>query len=184
MLIGLTGYAGSGKNTVADILVKEHGFKQYALADKLRELVYAQNPIILDRHYGCGPLRAIVDTHGWDYTKRSFPAVRELLQHTGVWMRENVSEDFWVDLVHRQLVHDHPERIVITDVRFANEARFVREFDGHVLKVLRPGIGPVNGHISEALDFRTDGMLYNGSTVEDLSCQVADLVDRMRGMIR
>jgi dephospho-CoA kinase len=45
-VIGLTGYAQTGKDTVGEILVRDHGFKRVAFADAVRECVYALNPLI------------------------------------------------------------------------------------------------------------------------------------------
>lgn len=39
MLIGVVGFAGSGKGTVADILVRDHGFKKLSFADALKDAV-------------------------------------------------------------------------------------------------------------------------------------------------
>ena len=46
MIIGISGYARSGKDSVANILVQDFGFERRAFADKLREALYALNPII------------------------------------------------------------------------------------------------------------------------------------------
>lgn len=177
-LIGLTGYAGSGKDTVAEILVREHGFKRYAFADKLRELAYALNPHVQETEelYG-SDLQTLVDLYGWDWTKRAYPAVREMLQRVGVWHRENVSPDFWVNLVHDQISADwHHENVVITDVRFENESDYVRRNCGHVIRVMRPGVGPVNDHESERLAFVPDFQVLNDTDKQTLGDRVGDIV--------
>ena len=48
MLVGITGKAGSGKDTVGDYLVKSHGFKKIALADPIKRLV--KDVFVLDEH--------------------------------------------------------------------------------------------------------------------------------------
>lgn len=179
-LIGLTGYANSGKDTVAEILVREHGFKRYAFADKLREMVYAINPHVRwGEHEGIplvDRLADIVDADGWDKAKREIPEVRELLQRVGVWHRENLGEWVWVNLVKDQWLADGQPDAVITDVRFPNEARFVRNYRGHVVRIHRPGVGPVNGHVSEAQDFDVHSEILNDGNLEDLAIAVDDLV--------
>ena len=50
MIIGLTGYARSGKDTVAKILVDNYGYKRIAFADKIRELLVEINPILENGH--------------------------------------------------------------------------------------------------------------------------------------
>ena len=41
VIIGLSGYAQSGKDTVANILVQHYGYKRVAFADKIRECLFA-----------------------------------------------------------------------------------------------------------------------------------------------
>lgn len=182
MIVGLCGYAGSGKDTVAEILVREHGFTRYAFADKLRELAYAINPpVIVDRDEWY-PLATIVDYKGWDAAKREHTEVREFLQNLGVWHRDNVCEDFWVKFVQDAWLADGRPDAVVTDVRFPNEALWVRnhgEFWGvgaGLWRIQRPGVGPVNGHISEQLDLAADATIWNGGTVAQLMLKVHELV--------
>lgn len=181
MLIGLTGYSGSGKDTVAEILVREHGFVRYAFADKLRELLLAADPFIYSEWWGTHrPLSEIVDEDGWDVAKRDYPGVREALQRVGVWHRENISEDFWVRLVKDQITHEQlTSGVVVTDCRFSNEAAWVRSWGGSVMRVTRPGVGPVNGHCSEKLDFEADHELHNAYSLSDLSAHVDLLLRRL-----
>lgn len=176
-LIGLCGYAGSGKDSVAEILVREHGFKRYAFADKLRELAYELNPEIgINPELGdFMPLRTLVDSYGWDYTKRNSQAVRELLQRVGMWHREQFGEDFWVSVVRNKWLQDGRPAAVVTDVRFPNEARFIRAYDGKVARVVRPGVGPINGHASERLDFAHDIGISNDGGLDDLARSVGRL---------
>jgi len=44
MIIGITGRARHGKNTVGDVLVRDFGFKQYGFADALKEMALRLNP--------------------------------------------------------------------------------------------------------------------------------------------
>ena len=46
MIIGISGYATAGKDTIGEILVENHGFRRIAFADKLREVLLALNPIV------------------------------------------------------------------------------------------------------------------------------------------
>jgi hypothetical protein len=175
VIVGLTGFAGSGKDTVAEILVQEHGFKRYAFADKLREMAYAINPIIVCRGINYR-LAELVDAYGWDKAKREIAGVREFLQDLGVWHRDNVSEDFWVGLVAKKVSDEFPLRFVITDVRFPNEARWVREQWGQVWRVTRPGVGPINDHVSEKLDLAADNTILNNGSLLHLRELVWELM--------
>lgn len=158
MIIGLLGYAGSGKDAVAEILVKEHGFKRRAFADKIRDFVYES---------GDYSLKTRVDHQGWDHVKKDL-LVRRTLQETGMAARKVFGEDFWVEQALKDL-HSY-EHYVITDVRFQNEVDKLRFIGGRLWRVKRPGVGPVNDHISEHEldDCKVDQIINNQGTLDDL----------------
>jgi len=177
MIIGLTGYARSGKDTVANILVKNYGFKRVAFADPIRKLLYETNPVVKDGDYR---LQGVVDGYGWDVAKTAFPEVRRLLQDLGVGARQVFGEDFWVE---RSLssIFEH-ENAVITDVRFINEAEMVKHQDGQIWRIKRMGVAAVNEHVSEQeMDgYKVDQIFANNGTLEDLELMVKT---RMRALV-
>lgn len=139
MLIGLAGYAGAGKDAIASEFIKiRPEFTRVAFADALKAYVCATNPRV----------RNLVRAFGWDAAKRSFPDVRETLQTVGMAAREHIGEDVWI---RAALQTRGP--VIVTDVRFPNEADAIRRRGGYVVRIRRPGVGPVNGHATEtALD--------------------------------
>ncbi len=163
MIIGLSGYARSGKDEVAKILVEDYGFIRVAFADKIRELLYEMNPIV-DIHYHLKPL---VDAYGWDEVKRR-AQVREMLQNVGVGARLLFGDMFWVHQALASLSLD--SNIVVTDVRFSNEADTLKLNDGQVWRIKRPGVEAINNHVSEhELDgYKVDMILKNEGTLDDL----------------
>jgi hypothetical protein len=167
MIIGLTGYAQSGKDTVANILVDRYGFTRIAFADKIRELLYEANPMY-DSIVG-EPLfvKAKVDRDGWEEAKKS-PHIRRLLQTTGVAARKLFGEDFWVKQALKDISPDG--NYVIADVRFENEADEIKFTGGQIWRVKRLGVDPVNGHISETqMDgYPVDQIFVNNTTIDDL----------------
>jgi len=169
MIIGLSGYAQSGKNTVADILVHQFGYKQIAFADKIRECLYALNPIVNSVSNEHIYLRHLVDTSGWDIAKKNLE-VRRLLQTMGAEVgRELIDPNLWVEMTMSKL-NAYTDNIVITDVRFPNEYEAVRWTYGEVWRIERPGYKPVNGHYSEiALDeWKFDRIIENWGGIPDL----------------
>lgn len=185
LIIGLSGYSRSGKNEAAEALV-QYGWKQAAFADKLREFLLAVDPVI-PGPYGTGNLRlsVLIRDVGWEYAKDHYPEVRALLQRTGTEAgRRLLGPNVWVDALFREL-EDAPA-VVITDVRFPNEARAVAERGGVVIRIERPGVGPARDkvgrvHESETAldDWSYDHVLYNDGSVRDLHLKlygVADLV--------
>jgi hypothetical protein len=185
MIIGLSGYARSGKDEAAKVLVEQHGFTRIAFADKLRDFLYALNPLVSNNLYlksdDIGwhlwgknePMRVrdVIDYAGWDGYKESpyGQEIRELLQRLGTEAgRQVLGENIWVDSAFIGL--DPNKNYVITDVRFPNEAEAVRERGGCLWRINRAGIGPANNHASElSLDDYQDFHQYlnNDGAVEE-----------------
>ena len=173
-IIGLTGYAQSGKDTFASILVEKYGYSRIAFADKIRDFLYGINPMV-----GCSPtgyLQDLVNLVGWDKAKQE-PQVRRLLQDLGISARDLISEDIWVTAALSSVSKD--QRIVITDVRFENEAAMIKSMGGQLWRVKRSGVGPVNDHVSESeMDgYKVDQIFVNNGTLEELQ---ALITTRMR----
>ena len=168
MLIGLTGYAQSGKDTLAQILVKEHGFVRVAFADKIREFLYDMNPMIDTIAFEPIFLKDRVDRDGWDKAKQN-PHIRRALQNAGVSARKNFGENFWVHQALGSMALAHPN-IVVTDVRFTNEADILKTNGGQIWRVKRNGVGAVNAHVSESeMDgYPVDQIFTNNGSIDDL----------------
>jgi hypothetical protein len=174
MIIGLTGYAQSGKDTVAEILVKKYGFTRVAFADKIREFLYELNPVIKDGF----KLRGIVDAYGWDVAKVNEPEIRRLLQEIGLSARKVFGDDFWI--VQALDKNNSYDRLVITDVRFENEAEHIKlvgnwlDKPSEIWRIKRPNVRAVNEHVSESqMDgYKVDRILLNGGSLEELELLV------------
>lgn len=180
-LIGCVGYAGAGKDSFADQMVKEFGYVKLGFADKLYELALKLNPIIWKLPFP-QRLKTIVDKKGWTKAKR-IPGVRKYLQWLGTEVgREVFGEDIWINTLKPKIesLLQNGKSVIITNVRFENEAQYIEELGGSIVLVTRPGVGPVNGHRSdkgEAFDYAIFRVENNG-TEEDLrawahSCQAA-----------
>jgi hypothetical protein len=164
-LIGLTGYAQSGKDTLASILVEKYGYSRIAFADKIRDFLYGVNPMV-----ACSPtgyLRDLVNLVGWDEAKKE-PQVRRLLQDLGISARDLIDENIWINAALNSV--ESTDRVVITDVRFENEANMIRSLGGQIWRVKRPGVEAVNSHISETqLDgYKVEQIFVNSGSIQDL----------------
>lgn len=169
MIIGLTGYAQSGKDTVAKFLIENYGFTRIAFADKIREFLYEVNPMV-----GCSPsgyLKDLVNLKGWEAAKQE-PQVRRLLQDIGVGARKLFGDMFWVDQALKKI--EFGGNYVITDVRFQNEADEIKLSGGQIWRVQRPGVDAVNSHISEVEmdNYPVDYRFMNSGSLEDLELSI------------
>lgn len=183
-IIGLSGYAGAGKDTVGAILVEDHGFTRFSFAAKLYELAEKMNPLLdvtgimdFDASYAHPErLRTILNVYGsWEKAKREVPAVREYLQRLGNEIRNVLGLDTWVEAAFRG---ELPERIVVTDCRYPNEVERIGMEGGFHVRIKRLGVGAVNGHISEhALDDSDfDYTIDNSGSIDDLKVNVARML--------
>jgi len=169
MLIGLTGYAQSGKDTVADFLVNNYGYRRVAFADQLREALYRLNPKIDIADMVGVPLATAVDGLGWENVKVDSQDARQLLQRMGTEVgRQMFGENFWVDRAMSGI--SKFDKVVFTDVRFPNEYRSIKSREGAVWRISRSGVGAVNSHASEtAMDsISADRDVANDFSKEDL----------------
>ncbi len=176
-IIGLSGYARSGKDTVANILVDTGKWQRISFAAKLKEAVYLLNPYIPtgERDGGIRRLQYIIEQMGEDKAKDYGTEYRRLLQVMGTEVGRNLfGENFWVDIALKTA--DPDKHIVITDCRFLNEAQGVVDLGGQVWRIRRPGTGPVNNHPSEtSLDeWDFDLFIDNDGTIEQLAQQIED----------
>lgn len=145
MLIGLSGYKQSGKDALADALV-DLGFTKVGMSDVLHDCMLILNPIVRVKNGHVERYAEICEQIGY-VSAKEVPEVRRLLQVFGTDVgRAMLGEDVWVDAMARKLDAMDGD-IVVTGVRFPNEARLV-EAQGTLIRVERPGFTG-DGHASE-----------------------------------
>ncbi|MDG4792713.1 hypothetical protein [Micromonospora sp. WMMD1082] len=179
-LIGVMGKKRAGKDTIAARLVEAHGFRQYAFADALRECALIADPIVtpLDTVGRSLRLSDVVSAVGWEEAK-AHREVRRTLQQFGVSVR-HLDPHFWVRVVMDEVAH-RSQPVVITDVRFPNEADAIEAAGGVLWRVTRPGQDESDQHISEtALSGRpAHAALHNRSDLHSLLKEVDRLASRL-----
>ena len=209
-IIGLAGAASAGKSTVARMLVGDHGFTEVALADPIKRICRDVFAFTDEQLWGPSSKRNEPDTR-FRRSDLSCLTPRHALQQLGTEWGRGCYDNVWVDLAIRtadkllgQVVYDYnpkygprlntadsltrekcrPRGVVISDVRFVNEAEAIRAAGGKVWRILRPlvqkdvdaGIASAvwRDHASEhALDDwgdeRFDMIINNeGGSLEDL----------------
>jgi hypothetical protein len=174
-IIGVAGLARSGKDTVGDYLIKEHGFIQKALAYPIKEMVIAlleinhewleENKDLYLPNYGATP--------------------RKMMQTLGTeWGRNTISEDIWINYlladIHDDQTHafTKDKDVVITDVRFENEATAIRKAGGIICHIRRHQAEAVEKHISEAgIEVHgSDFVIKNDRSFSELHTDIGDML--------
>ena len=167
-LLGLGGFARSGKDAVADVL-ESMGWKRTYFSKSLNEAMKLINPLIDVTGLRYADL---VNTVGYEDAKKT-PEVRRLLQVLGTEVGRNLfGQNVWSDLIKDEVtkVMNSGDSIVVTGVRYPNELDMIRSLGGKTWWVHRPGYGPVNSHSSDnALSYEDfDYVIMNDGRLEDL----------------
>lgn len=132
IIVGITGKAGSGKDTIADRLIARHGFKKMSFAGPLKEVLLKMDPIIgMDPHSPGFTIKlsaALKECGGEDGVKKLFPEYRRLLQKLGTEGIRSIDEQFWIKAAAKMIMAEpNDSRLVFTDCRFPNEAKAIQE---------------------------------------------------------
>ena len=167
-MIALGHAARTGKDALAEILVRDHGFTRIAFADALRSVVYDSNPKV----------RELVDRMGWDGAKVVHPSVRQALIDVGNACRRHIAQDIWIRAVAEQVAPD--SRIVVPDLRYPNEFEWASAV-GCTVKVIRPGVDPLPNVADQALvgETRWTHTIHNDGSLEDLAVAAKKLVSTL-----
>lgn len=113
------------------------------------------------------------------------------MQWWGTEYRRHSTPGYWVNKTRERIANiaavGRANLIVITDVRFADEAAMVRELGGKLIQITRPGTGGGAGtHESETAgtEFAPDAVVHNSGTLQDLqSTAIAQLHDLFPGRV-
>ncbi|MFG3710115.1 hypothetical protein [Micromonospora sp. NPDC047730] len=181
-LVGIIGRKRAGKDTFAGRLVEAYGYRRFAFADALKEAALELDPIVtpLDTVQSSHRLSEVVELIGWEGAKE-YAEVRRTLQRYGAAIRR-IDPDFWLRRVLAQ-AEANPAPVVITDVRYPNEAKAIRDRGGYLVRVFRPGQDDSDMHESEtALDgYPADRLVLNNGTVDELLAKADAVASRLRG---
>ena len=208
MIIGVCGFIGSGKDTIADYLTNFHGFRRESFANSLKDevaYVFGWDRTMLEgRTKTAREWREQVDP--WWAERLNMPNLtpRWVLQYWGTEVcRKAFHDDIWIASLENKLRNSRDD-IVISDCRFPNEIKSIKEAGGIVIRVKRgddpewykdaadmnAGDKCINWalatkrmelrkiHASETawVGTKFDAVLTNDGTIDDLMAKVKDLV--------
>ena len=169
-IIGISGRARVGKDTLAEAVLRLGAATyRYGFADPLRRMLHAGFGIDLaDAHW-----IARKDLPLPEYGR----SPRQMLQTLGTeWGRSLVCRDVWVRLANDEFLTRGPG-MCITDVRFDNEADWIRSNGGMVIHITRARASMVNAHVSEdgIIRHASDRAVANDGSLKDLRIAAYDL---------
>jgi len=194
MIIGLCGSQGSGKDTVANILVSDYGFIKLTFASTLKDIVAILFSWPRDLLEGLTEesriWRETVDDF-WS-EKLSIPnfTPRKALQIIGTDLfRIHFNNDIWTNILGKKIsivLKNNPNtNIVISDCRFTNEFSLIKQFpDSHIITIIREK-KQINNliHSSETewVNYNFDAFLQNDNSIDELKTSLKVLLDSKFG---
>jgi len=154
MIIGICGFIGSGKDTVADYLTNFHEFRRESFANSLKDAVaqvFGWDRTMLEgRTKQAREWREQLDVWWSDRLKMPELTPRWVLQHWGTEVcRHGFHDDIWIASLENKLRHSQDD-VVISDCRFPNEIAAIKRAGGQVVRVVR---GPEPEWYDAALAF-------------------------------
>lgn len=139
MIIGVVGFIGSGKGTAADLLIENYDFNKLSFADAVKDATAAifgwPRPLLEgdtdeSRDFREQPDAFWSDKFGREVTPRA------MLQMMGTEAGRDVfHKDLWIYALEKKL--GMYKNVVIPDVRFPNEIKFIHDQGGFVVRVTR-----------------------------------------------
>jgi hypothetical protein len=141
MIVGICGFISSGKDTVADYLCNFHQFRRESFANSLKDAVaqvFGWNRDLLEgRTKQAREWREQVDP--WWAERLGMPNLtpRWVLQYWGTEVcRKSFHNDIWIAALENKL-RNSKDDIVISDCRFPNEIKSIKDAGGIVIRVVR-----------------------------------------------
>lgn len=174
MIIGLAGKARSGKSTIARYLAMQYNFIELSFAEPLKDMV----KVLLSHIYPEDELEGkykLLENDKTQEIELLHQTYRFLLQTLGTeWGREIVYKDIWSSILEKKLQQNRVN-VVISDLRFNNEADLIVEYGGKIILIERDSI-EVSEHKSETETIRPHYLIKNNSDFRHLFYQVEDIL--------
>ncbi len=187
MIIGISGRMGTGKDTLADMILKlKPEFEKKAFADKLKEVANLLTGISIKKfNTQSFKLENMPEEWNWFNDPEDPMSVREFLQSLGTdAIREGLHDDAWVIALMAQYKIKKPSEVlpnwVVADIRFPNEAEAIRKKGGILIR-LNKKKAKANHHDSELAmnDYGNWNEIYdNDKGIEELENFAKLIVDK------
>lgn len=168
IVVGFSGKLNAGKDTAADAICEMRTVQRLAFAKPLKDTVMKMFDLSKEQVFT--DKKDVIDLR-WNKTPR------QLLQWFGTDVIRNYDPDHWVKLMRMRLetLRDSGTQIVVvTDVRFDNEADLLREFGATIVRINRIGLTNVSSHSSEDGLSVVDVELHNEGGVEEFKSTVKE----------
>jgi hypothetical protein len=193
MIIGISGKARSGKDAfaefLAEALIEKTGntYVMMAYAHELKSMVQREFDLSWDQLWG--DEKESKDKRYRKLTDKDeevYWTGREIMQAFGEFYR-SIDNDFWVKKLFSVMEENEYKDVLITDCRYPNEIKPIKERGGYHIRITREGKGEIHGseHSSEtSLDdgFEVDISVGNNGTLDELKTMAAETAVALMNM--
>lgn len=206
MIIGISGLAGSGKDTIADMFIKQGNIVKISLADPIKRICRDLWGFSLDQLWGPSERRNQEDPR-YPLPDGSCLSARKALQLLGTEGLREIDNDVLIRYLIRtankltnEIGYSYTKEnglfplplnktlfVVVPDIRFSNELNNIKQFGGKIIKVKRPNSGLKGNlakHKSEVeliniKDKEFDFVINNNGTLLDLEEKISPIISRL-----
>lgn len=146
MIIGITGFIGSGKDTVAKYLQEiDPSYKRISFANRLKDMtasLYQWDREMLEGLTEKARNKREQKDEHLSYLLNQDITPRNQLQLLGIALKEKIAPNIWAMLVKDEIVRNNYSNVVITDCRFPDEIEMIRSLNGMIIQVVRNNYYP------------------------------------------
>jgi len=174
-IIAIAGNARTGKDTLGNNFVKilnEQGIKAktFSFANQLKESV---NQFVIDQ----------TGISAFTENKEEKKLIRPFLVCWGTDVMRKINNNIWIEKLSGNLLGDHVN--IITDLRFANELKWIKESNGLSLLIKRDGINPANPYEEEQNKILEDGVssVFHMANLDDENVMMLTANEILNSMI-
>ena len=191
MIIAICGKKGSGKDTLANIIIENYNFTRYAFGDDIKEIakilfnfdedqLYGNKKDIIDKNWNITP-RDFYQKFGTEYIQTIFPNL-----FPQIFTKNNISiREFWLkkfEIWYNDNIKKHKIFfVVISDLQFLHEYNYIKKMGGYIIKIERDNLKNIDNHSCETdLDNFTNDkfnfIIKNNDRIQDLKNQIKKIL--------
>lgn len=190
MIIGIIGPKGSGKSTLANIIKEQYKYEILSFASTVKDIssiIFGYDRELLEGSTIESRIwRETVDKN-WSQILNKDITPRITLQIIGTEFGRNIlGQNIWVEVLKNKIfnqdLNQNYKNVIISDIRYENEAQFIRNNKGILIRVSKSNSesqSEIHSSEIELYDINEDYIIENNGTVEQLEQKIINLLNKV-----